>query len=404
MPALIDRVTSLRRRVTNPVVNRVRRGLRLAETARLVRDRTGKPLAEQAREAAALKRGAGRLSAFDYYAYGLYDDARYSPAQKRAFVSWTYKALQDPLNDRTWQAVCDDKLLSYAVFEGLALPYPEVYAVYQPTGRTFGRVPALHTPEALAGFLRTEMRYPFFGKPVRDSHGGGATSVVSIDRDRDLLTLADGTETGVEDYVADGPARWAGGQRRRSSLQSGYLFQSRIVQHPTVERLSGGRVSSLRMVVLLWPDGPRLFRVTWKLPVGANITDHVIGNSGNVKCYVDRETGRVEEVVRGPGPEGTEAFALGQHGTPVEAHPDTGEPLRGVVLPDWDEAVALCLRAAAAFPGLRYQSWDLVLSADGPQVLELNFGGGILQVPGGPGLNDAEFRAFMAAVGAEPRV
>ena len=404
MPALSDRVARLRRRVTNPAMRRVRDGLKLAETARVVRERTGKSLADQAREIATLRKKPGLVGAFDYYAYGLYDDARYTPEQKRAFVGWTYKALQDPLNDRTWQAVCDDKLVSYAVFEGLALPYPEVYAVYQPSGRTFGPVPALHTPEALADFLRTEMRYPFFGKPVRDSHGGGATSVVSIDRDRDLLTLAGGAETGVEDYVASGPARWAGGQRRRSSTQSGYLFQSRIVQHSLVERLSGGRVSSLRMVVLLWPDGPRLFRVTWKLPVGENITDHVIGNSGNVKCYVDRETGRVEEVVRGPGPEGTEVFALGQHGVPIEAHPDTGEPLRGVVLPDWDEAVALCLRAAAAFPGLRYQSWDLVLGEDGPLVLELNFGGGILQVPGGPGLNDAEFRAFMAAVGAQPAV
>ncbi|WP_420457526.1 sugar-transfer associated ATP-grasp domain-containing protein [Rubrivirga sp.] len=401
---MLDRVTNLRRRVTNPLSRRVRRGLKLAETARVVRDRTGKSLAAQAREIAALRKKPGMVSAFDYYAYGLYDDARYSSAQKRAFVGWTYKALQDALNDRTWQAICDDKLISYAVFEGLSLPYPEVYAVYQPSGRTFGRVPALHTPEALVDFLRTEMRYPFFGKPVRDSHGGGATSVVSIDRDRDRLTLADGTETDVEDYVTSGPVRWVGGQRRQSSLKSGYLFQSRIVQHPVVERLSGGRVSSLRMVVLLWPDGPRLFRVTWKLPVGANITDHVIGNSGNVKCYVDRDAGRVEEAVRGPGPEGTEVFALGHHGTPIEAHPDTGEPLKGVELPDWDEAVALCLRAAAAFPGIRYQSWDLVLSADGPQVLELNFGGGVLQVPGGPGLNDDEFRQFMDAVGEYPRL
>lgn len=401
---MLHAATRLRRRVTNPVVNRVRKGIALVKTAWVVRERTGKSLRSQAREIALLRRKPGRLHPVDYYAYELYDDQRYSLAQKQEFVGWTYRVLQDALNDPEWKALCDDKLMSYAVFDGLHLPYPEVYAVYQPSGRTFGGVPVLRTREAMADFLRTEMRYPFFGKPVNDSHGGGATSVAGIDRARDVLLLADGSEQAVLDYVRHVPAAWSGGQRRRSKINPGYLFQARIMQHPLIDRLSGGRVSSLRMVVLLWPDGPRLFRVTWKLPVGANITDHVIGRSGNVKCSIDRDTGRVERVVLGLGPNDGKVYALGLHGLPVEAHPDTQERLTAVQLPYWDRTVALCLHAAAAFPGVRYQSWDLVMDEDGPLVLELNFGGGILQVPGAQGLNDAEFRQFMDAVGCHPRL
>jgi hypothetical protein len=57
--------------------------------------------------------------------------------------------------------------------------------------------------------------------------------------------------------------------------------------------------------------------------------------------------------------------------------------------------VKLCLHASAAFPGLRYQSWDMVMGVDGPMLLELNHLGGVLQVPGCRGLNDVEFRQYM---------
>jgi hypothetical protein len=46
--------------------------------------------------------------------------------------------------------------------------------------------------------------------------------------------------------------------------------------------------------------------------------------------------------------------------------------------------------------GLRYQSWDVVLGAEGPLLLELNSEGGIAQVPGGRGFNDPDFRRFRA--------
>ncbi|MBA4156933.1 MAG: hypothetical protein H0X65_05595 [Gemmatimonadetes bacterium] len=372
--------------------------LSLVKTALVVRQRTGKSLLSQAREIVALLRGPGYLRPFDYYAYELFDDRRYSFAEKQEFVSWSYKVLMTKLNDPEWTAICDDKLVSYALFRGLGLPHPEVYAVYQPGGRTFGSVPCLRTPEEMAAFLRSGMRFPFFGKPVRDWRGGGASSVDRIDRDRDVLVLSGGEEIRVEDYVRRWPVACCAGQKRRTQRLPGYLLQERVVQHPLIERLAGGRVCTLRLVVLLGSDGPRLFRVSWKLPVGKNITDHVIDTSGNIKCSIDPATGRVERVLRGLGPQGTEINALGHYGTPIEVHPDTRERLTDVQLPEWNRTVALCLHAAAAIPGIRYQSWDIAMGPDGPLFLELNHHGGILQVPGCRGLNDPELRQFMASI------
>lgn len=377
------------------------RDVALVTTALAVRERTGKSLSAQAREVIQLRRGPGRVRPFDYYAYELFDDARYSPAEKREFVGWHPDRVSEQLNDPAWRGLCDDKLLSYALLRGLCLPFPEVYAVYHPEGRAFGDAPSFHSPDAMADFLRSGMRYPFFGKPVKDAWGGGASAVDSIDRERDVLRMQDGREMPVDAYVQERPvARSARDRlaRFRSPYRSGYLFQERVRLHPRLAALSGGRMSSLRMVVLLGADGPRLFRVTWRIAVGANVTDHFVGSTGNVKCLIGCESGRVECAVQGRGRTVPEVYALGHHGRRVEAHPDTGERLADFELPHWQRTVALVLRAATAFPGLRYQSWDVAIGPEGPVIIELNYSGGIAQLLGSRGFNDSAFQRYMADV------
>jgi hypothetical protein len=77
------------------------------------------------------------------------------------------------------------------------------------------------------------------------------------------------------------------------------------------------------------------------------------------------ETGVIGRVVTGVG------AALRE----LTTHPETGAPLVGLALPDWQQAVQLCLRAASVLPGIRTQSWDIALTDAGPVVLEINYGG-----------------------------
>lgn len=359
----------------------------LLEAAREVRELTGKSVPAQLREIVSLRFGQGKLKASEYYAYEVYDDAKYPPPVKRDVVSWWGRELAKRLNDPHWEAVCDDKLICYGLLKGLGLPFPKVYAVYHPEKRPFGSVPSLATPEVMADFLRDGMRYPFFGKPVDASFGKGASSVRRYDRERDRLHLVGGEEIGVEEYVGQFVVRG----------RSGYLFQEVITQHPFIERVSGGRVGSLRMVVLNHDEGPRLFRALWKVPVGSSITDNFHhGVSGNLLGSINPRTGTVERIVQGSGSSGSELYGRGRVASEVHTHPDTGERVSGITLPDWQAAVTLCLDAAATLPGLRYQSWDVVLSPDGPLFLEVNARGSILQVPGCRGFYDAELRAFVS--------
>lgn len=369
----------------------------LLSTARVVRARTGKSLASQAYEIASLRLTTG-LRPFDYYAFGLYDDARYSMTEKRTFVSRRPYELYHGFNDPEWRAICDDKLMCYGLLRGLGLPHPEIYAVYHPHGRTFGPVPCLRTPEEMATFLRQEMRYPFFGKSVKDTEGIGASSVDGIDRRRDSLILADGREMPVEEYVRLFPVARSTGQILRSKRPSGYLFQERIQQHPAISELTGGRMACARLMVLLSSAGPHLFRALWKVAVDDNLTEHT-AHGGNLRAHVDPATGRVEHVVQSPRPGESAVYALDHHGKAVDVHPNTGLRLKGFRLPYWDRTVALCLDAAAALPGVRFQCWDIMLAADGPILLEVNYFGVVpqSQLPGGPGFYDEEFKRIARA-------
>lgn len=385
------------------IAEHVSKTLPLARTALHVRRTYGKPISDQVQEMVALHRGPGRLKPFDYYAYELYDDRRYSFAEKGEFVSWLSNRLRAALNDPAWDALGDDKLIAYTLFGALGLDFPEVQAFHHPGNRTCGSIPALRTAADIAAFLREDARYPIFGKPVHDSFGRGASSLVGFDRARDVVQTEQGEEWPVERYVADFPVACVRGVNRQRADPPGYLFQSRVVQHPLVDRLSGGRIGTVRLIVLLGPEGARLHRVTWKLPVGRNITDHAIGTSGNIKCSVDPASGEVERVVQGPGPEGFPVYAIGAYGRPVEHHPDTGQRLSSLVLPNWERVVAECLRAATSLPGLRYQGWDIALGPHGPVFLECNPCSGIAQVAGCRGFYDDACRALFGALGVVPK-
>lgn len=372
--------------------------LRAAAT---VKRRYGKSVSSQLGEIARLRAGPGRISGSHYYHYGLYDD-RLSFEEKQQFVNWDWDYLADRLNHPGWAELCDDKLLTYAALRGLGLPFPEVRALYHPGGRKWGGAPAFASTRDLAGFLRSGMRYPAFGKPAHDRQGGGASAILGHDAGADELILGGGTRMAVEQYVREVPARaWQGVVNRRDGSRGGYLFQDHVVLHPDLARLTGGRSCSLRLVVLLWPDGPRIHRALGRAAVGGNVMDNQGHLTGNLRMRIDPGTGTVVQTNRTPSCPSPDA-PIGVLGEAAEVHPDTGRRTDGFAFPYWRETVALCLRAAASFPAIRCQAWDLAIEPEGPTFIELNMRGGVQQLVGGLGFNDAEFREFMRVSRAAP--
>ncbi len=338
----------------------------------------GKSLFSQISEMAMLAFSPRKIQPAEYYYFRLYDDDRFSFADKRAFVG---RNAQNKIffqcNALDWLAVAHDKLMFAAALEGLALPTPEIYAIYHGF-RTFGTAPALRGRDALTDFLRTGMHYPFFSKPVTGMYSVGAAAVREYDAARDSLVLANGKAIPVQ-QCADEIAPFD---------KDGYLFQELLMPHPVIEEVCGDRISTARIIVALTDRGPEILHALWKIPAGDNVADN-FWRPGNMLAAVAIESGRVHRVVQGTGPDQVE----------VQVHPDSSKPVQGLILPDWKRLTDLCLTGAAAFPKLRLQAWDVAMCASGPVLLEMNIGGdfNLPQVANGCGLLDERFRGFLAA-------
>lgn len=326
-----------------------------------------------------LSRGPGRLTPAEYLYYRLWDRA-YDRAAQAAFVG---KRAQGPMharcNDPGWFAIAHDKLVFQAVLQGLGLPVPSLLAVYNPA-RTVGLALQARDEEGLATLLERDLIGPLFAKPIDGMYSLGT---VAIDR-------LEGTP-GL--FRANGHTVATGDLVRYFALRrdQGYLFQERLRVHPRLAGLIGDRLSTVRVLILVdGQGGAEAVSAVAKLPAGTQVADNY-WRADNLLAAVELETGTLIRAINGWGA-GLRV---------VETHPDTGARLAGASLPAYDHAIALARQAAAAFPAIRTQSWDVALTDKGPVLMELNFGGdlNLHQLAHGRGVLTARYREHLADCG-----
>ena len=336
----------------------------------------GKPVLSQLIEMLRLRLSEGEIAPDEYYNYELYNDHLFSFSAKRDFVGGRAAAkLYARLNSLRWGAIARDKILFYTLMRGLGVRIPKLYAVYCPARRVFNGVPCITEPSAMTEFLQNGMSYPFFAKPIRGAHGVGAIAVNCFNHRSQTLLIRTGEQIRVHDFVTN----------LLHKNKIGYLFQERLAPHPAVREICGASLSTIRMVVFLSDGGPRLLHAIWRIPRGSNMTDSFAGGTtGNLIGQIDIKTGRVVEVVQGVGP----------YRSLTEVHPDSGKPVTGVILPNWEDSVKLCLRTATSLPDLRLQCWDVAMCPDGPLLIEVNDHGNlnIVQYARRAGFRNTEFR------------
>jgi hypothetical protein len=298
-----------------------------------------------------VSRGPGKLTSDEYFYYRLYDPAL-SDAQRRGFVGKRAQAdMHAACNDARWFAVADDKALFYTTMRGMGLPIPETIAAFAPGNRAMPW-PVLADEATLRRFLADPAHYPMFAKPIDGMYSIGALDLVGFDGG--AVRLGDGTHAAMNDllrYVVE-------------LGKAGYLFQRRLRPHPDLAERFGGTVGAARLLVLIGPGGPVIESAVVKIPRLANVADN-FWRAGNMLGALDAGDGRILRAISG----------IGEDAREHDKHPDTGAAIVDLRLPDWTQARDACLRAAAAFPAIRTQSWDVALTADGPMLLEFNFGG-----------------------------
>ena len=119
-------------------------------------------------------------------------------------------------------------------------------------------------------------------------------------------------------------------------------------------------------------------------------------SSGGLCSLVDLATGALGPAVGRPrGPRRVEH----------DVHPDTGQRITGLRVPDWGGVRRLALELMEAFPDVEHVGWDLCVTDRGPLVVEGNPGTpnpNVFQFHG-PFLHDPRVRRYYVERGLLPR-
>jgi hypothetical protein len=163
-----------------------------------------------------------------------------------------------------------------------------------------------------------------------------------------------------DDHLAIDPA--SAGDPRWSL---GYLCESVVDQHPSVAALHPESVNTARVWTCQRSPGRwEVFGALLRIGVGSSVVDN--SDQGGIGARIHVETGRLGRAVR----HGID-YLEGHDFEEFDRHPTTGVRIQGLVLPMWDEAVALCRRTCTIFPYFRLMGLDIAFTPDGPVVLEV---------------------------------
>ena len=140
-----------------------------------------------------------------------------------------------------------------------------------------------------------------------------------------------------------------------------YIVQPKLENHPSIADLSLWGLCTARIVTSRLPEREAvLVLAAFKMPGGREVVDNF--SHKGVACGVDVSTG---ELI-GPATRKHPACQL------FTVHPDTGSSIDGRQLPDWDQAVAACLRGHEEMADYPCIGWDVGFTPDGPVVIEGN--------------------------------
>lgn len=168
---------------------------------------------------------------------------------------------------------------------------------------------------------------------------------------------------------------------------SNYLACEYLEQHPMLRDIHPDTVNTVRLLTLQDDRcAPFIARAILRVGTARSApTDN--WTRGGLSALIDPETGRLGPAVSYP--------AGGDRLTWHSVHPETGKPIEGETVPNWEAVRNGVLSVFESLPVLKYVGWDVVVTSDGFRILEGNNYSDVnlLQVHG-PLLSDRRVRDF----------
>lgn len=219
-----------------------------------------------------------------------------------------------------------DKLLFFQWMKHYRLPVPEVFAFLR-GGKVFDLNFQELPQEALAG------ETDYFLK----AQGGECASFVKHVRDYEQLCgILSGLENGA------------------------YILQRKVVQSAEMNKLNPCAINTLRIVTINRDGNCRV--LSSLLRVGTSGSGNVDNWAAGGLAIGIQPNGRLKEF----------GFYKPGFGTKDSVHPDTGVRFSDFMVPCYQEACDLALRAHKVFFNVRAIGWDIAITEDGPVFIEGN--------------------------------
>lgn len=170
----------------------------------------------------------------------------------------------------------------------------------------------------------------------------------------------------------------------KALLEAGACVVEELIdQDQRIAQLHPQSVNTIRYATYL--NGEQLHTIACfiKIGRGESVVDN--GGAGGFLAAIDEATGKITT----PGKT--------EYGEVIEVHPDTGIPLVGFQIPEWEELLKLVKELPTVLPEQKYVGWDLALSeTKGWVLVEGNSGGQFVgpQISKGQGIRSLVDETF----------
>ncbi len=170
----------------------------------------------------------------------------------------------------------------------------------------------------------------------------------------------------------------------KALLEAGACVVEELIdQDQRIAQLHPQSVNTIRYATYL--NGEQLHTIACfiKIGRGESVVDN--GGAGGFLAAIDEATGKIT------------TSGKTEYGEVIEVHPDTGIPLIGFQIPEWEELLKLVKELPTVLPEQKYVGWDLALSeTKGWVLVEGNSGGQFVgpQISKGQGIRSLVDETF----------
>ena len=260
------------------------------------------------------------ISLLEYFQFGFWEK---TPQEKKNWAgTGTMYEYQLQMNPKSQRDILDDKR--------------KFYTAYSPF--VVHRVATIEALQSVNGLAKKMLNNPS-GKVVFKAAAGKCGAQVEI-RNTDEFA-----ENDLIPYMK----------------QNGYdLVEEFIRQHPEMNRLSPSGVNTVRIITQLSNNEEvHILGCRQRISVNSKVDNLA---AGNLVATIDEKTG----AINGP------AVYSDINKEEVTVHPVTGVKIPGFQIPYWKETLKLAREAALKHPQNRSIGWDIVITENGPGLIEGN--------------------------------